>query len=74
MQNADLITGGARVSRSMDESMCLLDIKLFKLEGMMKTDAGREMVRVKTKRLRIFQGWWREETGLSVLGEEVLGI
>lgn len=39
--------------------------KLERLEGMMKTESGREMARVRTERLRVFKGWWEEETGVG---------
>jgi HD superfamily phosphodiesterase len=39
--------------------------KLVKLEGMMKTATGREMARVRTERLKIFEGWWEEEMSLA---------
>ena len=35
--------------------------KLEKLEGMMKTETGRKMARVRTERLQIFRSWWEEE-------------
>jgi HD superfamily phosphodiesterase len=35
--------------------------KLERLEGMMKTESGRGMARVRTERLRVFRGWWEEE-------------
>lgn len=35
--------------------------KLERLEGMMKTETGREMARVRTQRLVEFRGWWEEE-------------
>lgn len=40
--------------------------KLELLEGMMKTETGREMARVRTERLRVFRGWWEEETRASM--------
>ncbi|KAL1846212.1 hypothetical protein Plec18167_002320 [Paecilomyces lecythidis] len=40
--------------------------KLEKLEGMMKTETGKKMARVRTERLRIFRTWWEEETGFKV--------
>ncbi|KAL2007954.1 hypothetical protein VTN00DRAFT_7936 [Thermoascus crustaceus] len=46
--------------------------KLEKLEGMMKTDAGREMARVRTQRLREFKSWWEEETSLASAGVRAL--
>ncbi|KAJ5179124.1 hypothetical protein N7492_002334 [Penicillium capsulatum] len=39
--------------------------KLERLEGMMKTETGRQMARVRTDRLQVFRGWWEEEMGLS---------
>ncbi|KAH8431832.1 HD domain-containing protein [Aspergillus melleus] len=38
--------------------------KLETLEGMMKTQTGREMARVRTQRLVEFRGWWEEEMAL----------
>ncbi|KAF7592951.1 hypothetical protein BBP40_012187 [Aspergillus hancockii] len=35
--------------------------KLEKLEGMMKTETGREMAQLRTARLREFRGWWEDE-------------
>jgi uncharacterized protein len=55
--------GGAKTGRSMDGSMEHVDEKLVKLEGMMKTAVGRELARVRGERLRVFQGWWRDEVG-----------
>lgn len=40
--------------------------KLELLEGMMKTETGKEMARVRTERLRIFRGWWEEEMRVSM--------
>ncbi|GAD92583.1 conserved hypothetical protein [Paecilomyces variotii No. 5] len=40
--------------------------KLEKLEGMMKTETGKKMARVRTERLRVFRKWWEEETGFRV--------
>lgn len=40
--------------------------KLELLEGMMKTETGRQMARVRTERLRIFRGWWEEEMRVSM--------
>lgn len=39
--------------------------KLEKIEGMMKTETGRELARERTKRLREFRGWWEEETSFA---------
>lgn len=42
--------------------------KLELLEGMMKTETGREMAAVRTERLRVFRGWWEEEMSVSMSG------
>jgi uncharacterized protein len=47
----------------LDESIGHFGQKLEKLEGIMKTDTGREMARERTRRLREFKAWWMEETG-----------
>jgi HD superfamily phosphodiesterase len=39
--------------------------KLERLEGMMKTETGRGMARVRTERLGVFRGWWEEEMGVA---------
>lgn len=53
--------GAAKIDRGMSESMDILEIKLFKLEGMMKTEPGRRLARERTERLRMFREWWDEE-------------
>lgn len=55
--------GGAKTRRSMADTMDHLDEKLLRLEGMMKTEEGRRLARERTERLRVFRGWWVEETG-----------
>jgi HD superfamily phosphodiesterase len=35
--------------------------KLERLEGMMKTDSGRHMAKVRTWRLKEFRRWWEDE-------------
>jgi len=64
--------GGAKVERSMDESMQIMEKKLFKLEGMMKTGPGKRMAREKTERLRMFRQWWDEECRVEQSGSSVL--
>ncbi|TDZ49516.1 Uncharacterized protein CTRI78_v008119 [Colletotrichum trifolii] len=54
---------GAKNARSMDDSILHFREKLVKLEGMMKTDAGREMARERTQRILTFMGWWEDEAG-----------
>jgi len=53
----------------MNDSIGHFVDKLEKLEGMMKTRAGKEMARQRTERLKVFKGWWEEEVGI-VEGEE----
>ena len=53
--------GAARIGREMGESMEILDIKLFRLEGMMKTRPGKRLARERTEGLKTFRGWWDEE-------------
>ncbi|PTB79010.1 hypothetical protein M440DRAFT_1398275 [Trichoderma longibrachiatum ATCC 18648] len=53
--------GGAK-GRALGDSIGHFDVKLVKLEGMMKTDVGREMARERTERMRLMQEWWRQET------------
>ncbi|KAK1700369.1 HD domain-containing protein [Colletotrichum godetiae] len=55
--------GGAKGARSMDDSIIHFEEKLVRLEGMMKTNAGREMARERTKRLLTFMEWWQDEAG-----------
>ncbi|KAI9039685.1 HD domain-containing protein [Aspergillus affinis] len=48
----------------MENSIEHFQEKLETLEGMMKTQTGREMARVRTQRLVEFRGWWEEEMAL----------
>ena len=38
--------------------------KLERIEGMMKTEAGKQMARERTQRLKQFRQWWDEENAL----------
>ncbi len=60
--------GGAKGSRSMDDTIDHFTEKLENLEGMMKTEEGRRMAQERTKRLRVFRGWWEEECGIGLEG------
>lgn len=53
--------GGAR-GRSLEDTIEHFGDKLVRLEGMMKTEAGRRMARERTERLLQMQEWWRLET------------
>jgi len=53
--------GGDTRGRSMVESVEHFVVKLERLEGMMKTEKGREMARVRTERLVAFRREWEDE-------------
>ncbi|KAI2629411.1 hydrolase [Xylaria nigripes] len=53
--------GGAK-GRPLEETMAHFDEKLLRLEGMMKTDAGRVLARERTDRLKLMRAWWADET------------
>jgi uncharacterized protein len=57
--------GGAKGARSLEDSIQHFDDKLLKLEGMMKTKAGKAMAMERSSRIRQFMGWWKEELDLS---------
>ena len=43
--------------------------KLERLEGMMKTETGKQLAAVRTQRVKMFRGWWQEEiSGIDSLG------
>lgn len=57
--------GGARTeSSSLEEAMEQVETRLLRVEGMMKTEVGKKLARERTRRLRTFRDWWREEEGL----------
>lgn len=65
--------GGARTeSASLEEAMEQVETRLLRVEGMMKTEVGRKLARERTRRLRTFRDWWREEEG--ILGGGVEGV
>ena len=51
--------------RKLEDAVEHFEEKLVRLEGLMKTETGKEMARVRTERLRVFMGWWEEEGVLS---------
>lgn len=57
--------GGAK-NRSLGSSMDHFEEKLLKIEGMMKTDVGRELAKERTRRMRLMKQWWESETGGTV--------
>ena len=48
----------------MEDTINHFDEKLVHLQGMMKTEEGRRLARVRTQRLRVFKGWWEEENAV----------
>ncbi|KAI3395698.1 hypothetical protein diail_996 [Diaporthe ilicicola] len=59
--------GGAKMSeRGLGGCVDHFEEKLELLEGMMKTQTGRQLARERTERLKVFRGWWENENlGLS---------
>lgn len=53
--------GGAK-DQTLEKTMAHFEEKLVRLGGMMKTDIGRAMARERTKRLKMMQQWWIDET------------
>ncbi|KKZ62200.1 hypothetical protein EMCG_03338 [[Emmonsia] crescens] len=61
--------GQGKGSWELEEAIEHFGEKLERLEGMMKTESGREMARVRTERLREFRKWWVEENETGEGGE-----
>ena len=59
--------GGAKRARSLVDSIQHFEDKLLKLEGMMKTEAGRAMAQERSNRIREFMGWWKDEVEMTDL-------
>ncbi|KAI2640284.1 HD domain-containing protein [Xylaria nigripes] len=57
--------GGARTKTSMDGPIQHFHDKLLKLQGMMKTDVGRQLAEERTVRMKEFLKWWAEEAAFS---------
>lgn len=57
-------SGAQTESTSLEEAMAQVETRLLRVEGMMKTEVGRKLARERTRRLRTFRDWWREEEGL----------
>ncbi|KAG8160755.1 hypothetical protein KVR01_009019 [Diaporthe batatas] len=54
--------GGAKMSeRGLSGCIDHFEEKLELLEGMMKTDTGRQLAKERTERLKVFRGWWESE-------------
>ncbi|KAL3960889.1 hypothetical protein ACCO45_006006 [Purpureocillium lilacinum] len=59
VQDADRLDA---IGAGLGDTMEHFDEKLLRLEGMMKTDEGRRLARVRTERIETMQRWWKEET------------
>ncbi|EXJ93204.1 hypothetical protein A1O3_01761 [Capronia epimyces CBS 606.96] len=57
--------GGAKGARSLQDSIQHFEDKLVKLEGMMKTEAGKAMAEERSRRIREFMAWWQTEVDSS---------
>ncbi|TVY80666.1 Uncharacterized protein LSUE1_G004507, partial [Lachnellula suecica] len=64
--------GGAVVGRAMEDSMAIFKMKLFELEGIMKTEPGMQMAKERTAILRTFRKWWDEEVKMADVGASIL--
>jgi uncharacterized protein len=53
--------GGAEHARSLGDSIQHFEDKLLKLESMMKTEAGKRMAKERSRRIREFMSWWKDE-------------
>jgi len=57
--------GGAKSARSLQDSVNHVDEKLLRLEGMAKTEVGRELMRERSERMVRFREWWAEEKAFA---------
>jgi uncharacterized protein len=55
--------GGARGTPGMGVAIEHFEDKLLKLESIMKTDAGKAIAAERTRRIREFMTWWKDEGG-----------
>ncbi|KAI1821366.1 HD domain-containing protein [Xylaria intraflava] len=69
VQDADRLDA---ISTPMTESIQHYHDKLFKLQDMMKSDAGRQLADERTVRMKGFLKWWTEEAPFS--GAEVTSV
>jgi uncharacterized protein len=55
------VGNGAHKGRGLQETIQHFTDKLEGLEGLMKTAEGKRMAAERTRRLKLFRGWWEEE-------------
>lgn len=53
--------GAKRLENSMNGAIDHFGEKLERLEGMMKTETGKELAAVRTQKVKMFREWWEEE-------------
>ncbi|KAI1756435.1 HD domain-containing protein [Xylaria castorea] len=56
---------GARTRASMADPIQHFHDKLLRLQGMMKTEVGRQLAEERTRRMKEFLKWWGEEAAFS---------
>lgn len=65
--------GAAKVQeRGMEGSMLMMRGKCFELVEIMKTAPGKVLAEERTRRMREFDEWWREEAGAKERGLQLL--
>jgi len=61
---------GDGAGRGLEGTLAHFDDKLLRIEGTMKTPAGRLMARQRTRRLQVFKEWFEEEAAFAWDGDE----
>jgi uncharacterized protein len=65
--------GAAKVQeRGMEGGMLMMRSKCFELVKIMKTEPGKVLAEERTRRMREFDEWWKEEAGAAEWGLELL--
>ncbi|KAK8049399.1 hypothetical protein PG994_011129 [Apiospora phragmitis] len=57
--------GGTKPDRSMDDSIQHFEDKLVRIQGMMKSETGKELAKQRTERLIQFREWWNDEAAFA---------
>lgn len=52
----------------MDGPVAVMDSRLIPVLDRMKTETGRRLAEIRTKRLVMFREWWDEENGVVKAG------
>ncbi|KAH7058960.1 HD domain-containing protein [Macrophomina phaseolina] len=59
--------GAAKANRGMQGAVDHFEVKLERLEAMMKTKPGMRLAKERTERLKVFRSWWTEEYSFAVM-------